>query len=460
MLAIAGVILGTTMAVLDASITNVALPTIARELSAGPAEVIWVANAYQLANAVCIITLAALGDILGYRRVYLAGLAVFTLASLGCALSPSLPALIVARVVQGIGASAMMAVGPALYRFIFPARLLGTALGISALTVAFSAAAGPMIGGMILGVAQWPWLFAINLPLGLAAIVFGWHNLPANEARGKGFDFPGAILAAGAMGCFVVAVDGLSKHYQLQLLAALWVGSLLAAGIFIRWQRVARHPLLPLGIFTSRRFSLAAVTSFCSFISQGLAFVSLPFLFQGDYGYSPLMSGLLFTPWPLTIAVAAPLAGRLADRFSPRVLSTVGLAVLSVGLAAMAGLGEQATVPDILWRASICGLGFGFFQSPNNRELLGNVPRHLSGAASGVLASARTFGQSIGAAVAALVLAAPVSRLAAGDSVAVPVAHIDLSLWLSCGAATGAFLVSFLRTRAHARVSGNTDEHR
>lgn len=444
--AVAIVLLGTTMAVLDSSIVSVALPTIAKELDVDPARVVWVTNAYQLATAVTIVAFAALGDMIGYRLIYTAGLVVFTAASLACAVSPSLEMLIVSRVVQGIGCSAMMSVGPALNRHIFPQRLLGSALGLTALTVATSSAAGPMIGGLMLAVLDWPWLFAINVPLGILAVSFALRALPTNPRRGGGFDYAGAILSGSAMGAFVIGVDGLSKDYSAGTVATLLIVSVVAGFGFVIRQRQTIHPLLPLKIFNSVRFSFAAVTSLCSFISQGLTFLTLPFLFQSVYGYTPLMSGLLFTPWPLTIAFAAPIAGRLADRFSARVLSTVGLAVLAAGLALLALLGSAASPADIIWRGAICGLGFGFFQSPNNRELLGNVPKTLSGAASGVLASARTFGQSVGAAVAAIILAASVSMQAAGPGAISPT-RIHLALWIACLAAGGAFCASVLRTR-------------
>ena len=441
-LAIVAALIAVGMAVLDASVTNVALPSIARALEVDAGSVIWVANAYQLVTAACIVALAGLSDQIGYRRVFLGGLTVFTLGSLACALSSSLPLLIAARVLQGLGAAALMAVTPAIYRIVYPARMLGRALGLSALTVAASATCGPIFGGLILAVLPWPWLFAVNLPFGLLGLWAGLRSLPASIRRGERFDRLGAILAAVAMGCFVIALDGLSKAYAGPLLWLLWAVSGAAGLAFVQWQRLALHPLLPLSLFASSRFSLAAATSTCSFVSQGLVFVTLPFLFQGDYGYTPFMSGLLFTPWPLTIVVCAPLAGRLADRISPPFVSTVGLAVLTLGLATLAGLGATATLADIVWRAAICGCGFGLFQSPNNRELLGSAPRALTGAASGVLGSARTFGQSIGAAVAAVVVGVP--GLAAGAA-QVPVQRIALSLWLACGAAGAACLVSALR---------------
>ena len=163
----------------------------------------------------------------------------------------------------------------------------------------------------------------------------------------------------------------------------------------------------------------------------------------------------MFTPWPLTIAVAAPFAGRLADRVNPRILSTIGLVVLAAGLALLAGLGADAGVANVIWRAAVCGLGFGFFQSPNNRELLGNAPRTLSGAASGVLASARTFGQTVGAAVAAIVLATTAKGMLTGNIAVPPFSRIHLALWLACAAAAIAALAS---VSANPRLVGSCEK--
>ncbi|MGP6189512.1 MAG: MFS transporter [Vulcanimicrobiaceae bacterium] len=434
--AVVAIALGTIMAVLDGSIANVALPTIARELRVDPAASVWIVNAYQLATTMSLIPLASLGDVYGYRRVYRAGLAGFTLGSLGCALSHSLTALVVFRFLQGFAGAAIMAVGPALYRTIFPSRMLGVALGISALTVASSAAAGPTIGGLILAVLPWPWLFAINVPLGIFDVVLAGRTLPCQSGHGGRFDFTSALLAAPAFTLLVTAVDGLSRSISRIVLALQLAGSVAFGALFVARQRRIAHPMLPLDLFASPRFSLAAGTSLCSFVAQGLAFVALPFLFQTGYGYSAFASGLLFTPWPLSIAVVAPFAGRLADRFPAPILSTAGLFVFALGLALLGKLGAHASPPDIVWRACVCGLGFGFFQSPNNREIMGNAPRERSGSASGVLATVRVTGQALGAALTAVLLAA------GGTAAAHP------ALLLAAGAAAAAGFVSALRLPA------------
>jgi DHA2 family multidrug resistance protein-like MFS transporter len=404
-LAVAVIAIGTTMAVLDGTIANVALPTIARELRVDPAASVWVVNGFQLTVAVSLLSLASLGDVIGYRRVYTGGVVVFTVGSLLCAISHSLPELVAARVLQGLGAAAIMSVGPALYRTIFPSGQLGKALGISALVVASSATAGPTIGGAILAVLPWPWLFAINVPLGILDAVLAPRALPFQHALTRRFDVISALLSVPALGGLVVGIDGVARHAPPLGIATSFAAALAFGAAFIVRQRRIDPPLLPLDIFAVRRFSLAATTSFGSFVAQGLAYVALPFLLQVGLGYTPVVSGLLITPWPFAIAVVATPAGRLADRYPAPVLCTAGLAVFAAGLALLARLPSHATALDVMWRCAICGIGFGFFQSPNNRELLGSVPRERSGGASGVLSTVRVTGQAIGAALTALVLA-------------------------------------------------------
>jgi DHA2 family multidrug resistance protein-like MFS transporter len=447
--AVAVVIIGTVMAVLDGSVANVALPTIARELRADAASSIWVVNAYQVVVAMMILPLSSLGDKIGYRRVYAAGIALFTLGSLACALSTTLLVLVLSRVVQGIGGAAVMSIAPALMRTIFPSRMLGVAVGISALTVASSAAAGPTIGGAILAFLPWPWLFAINVPIGAFDTAFAVRSLPRQPGTGGSIDILSALLAAPAIALFIMSLDGVARHFPPALTLSLLGGSVVAGFLFVRRQREIPSPMLPLELFAQRRFSLAAATSLLSFVAQGIAFVVLPFVFQLVDGYGALQSGLLFTPWPLTIAFIAPIAGRLSDRYHPPLLSTIGLATLATGLAMLALLPVHPGIADVVWRAVLCGLGFGFFQAPNNRELLGSAPRNRSGAAAGVLATVRVTGQSVGAAFVAVALG---TLAAAGAQHVVPnAAALDeparIALWTSAACAAAACAVSALRLR-------------
>ncbi|UFN49711.1 MFS transporter [Roseomonas sp. OT10] len=393
------------MAVIDGSIANVALPTLAQELQVSPASSIWVVNAYQLIITVLLLPMASLGDIYGYRRVYMVGLAVFVLASLACALSGSLPMLVAARVVQGVGAAALMSTNAALVRFTYPRDQLGRGIGMIALVVATSSALGPTVASGILAVASWPWLFAVNIPLGLAAMVVGWRSLPESPRSGQRFDLASAVLSALAIGLLVGTLDGVAHGASAPVVALQLLVSLLAGVLLVRRQRQERAPLLPLDLLRIPIFALSMGTSVCSFLAQMLAYAALPFHLQTGLGLSAVETGLMMTPWPVATALTAPLAGRLADRYHAGMLGGLGLAIFSLGLASLALLPDQPGAFDIGWRMALAGMGFGLFQSPNNRTIVSSAPRERSGAAGGMLSTARLLGQTTGAALVALVLA-------------------------------------------------------
>jgi DHA2 family multidrug resistance protein-like MFS transporter len=399
--AIAAIVLAISMSVLDSTITNVALPTIAREFGASPAESIWVINAYQLAILMLLLPLASLGEIVGYRRVSQVGLAVFTLGSLCCALAPSLLTLSIARILQGLGAAGIMAVNPALVRFTYPHDQLGRAVGINAFVVATSAALGPTIASAVLAVAQWRWLFGINIPLGIAAIALASWALPENERARRRLNYGGAMLYACTFGLLLAGLQSLA-HHSATPLALLQLAA--AAGLavaLIRHELPRAAPLLPFDLLRIRLFSLSIATSICSFMAQMVAMVSLPFEIQ-RLGFSAVQTGLLMTPWPLAIAVIAPIAGRLADRHHAGLLGALGMLLLAAGLALLAFVPAGVGPAGLAWRMALCGLGFGLFQPPNNRTLLSAAPRARSGAAGGMLSTARLLGQSLGAAGVAI----------------------------------------------------------
>lgn len=431
-IAVLAVMMGTLMSVVDITMINIALPSIARDLDISASRVIWVVSLFQIVCAATLLLFASLSELVGRRRLYIAGLAVFTLAALGAALSTSLEVLLVFRALQGLGAAATLSIGPSIYRSIFPSRLLGSAMGLSALVVAGGYASGPTLGGLLLSVASWPWLFALHVPLGVVALVLAYRALPPEPRRQGGFDTLGALLSALMLASLFMAMDGAGHGAGLLNVLILLVGGLLAGWLFLRRQRRASHPLLPLSLFDEPRFTLAIVVSGLSFIGQGLAFVALSFLYQQEMGFSPLVTAWLFTPWPLTIMLSAPLAGRLADRFNATLLSTVGLVLLLAGLVSLALLDGESGMLDILWRTALCGLGFGFFQAPNNREMMSSVPRERSAHASGMMSATRTVGQSLGVAFVGVFLA-----VGAGS--------VQASLWLGCAACALAVLVSCRR---------------
>jgi DHA2 family multidrug resistance protein-like MFS transporter len=390
-----------TLAVLDGAIANVALPTIARQLVAPADEAIWIVNAYQLTIVVSLLPMAAIGEMIGYRRVFLAGVALFTAGSLACALADSLPILVAARAFQGIGAAGIMSQNGALLRFTFPATMLGRAVGLNALVVSAGAALGPTIASGILALGSWQWLFAINVPLGVVTLLIGGGSLPDNPKSGA-FDLVGTVLNVLMFGLGFVGLDLLTRNENVWAGSGMLIAGAVAGIALVRRSLSQPHPLVPFDLLRNPVFSLSVATSVASFAAQMLAFVSLPFFFEGVLHRSQVETGLLMTPWPVAVGLGAPIAGRLADSVSAAILGSSGLVVLAIGLALLALLPGDASTFDICWRMAVCGLGFGFFQAPNNRTMLSSAPRARTGAAGGMLATARLSGQTIGATLAAI----------------------------------------------------------
>ena len=394
--AAAAIWLAISMSVLDSAIANIALPTIARELGATAADAVWVINAYQLAITVLLLPLAALGDRIGYRRVYLPALGVFIAGSLACALAGSLSALIVARMLQGIGAAGVMSMNAALVRSIYPSSQLGRGMGYNALVLSVSAAVGPTVASLILGVASWPWLFAVNVPAGLAALLIGTRYLPRTVGHGRRPDYLSAMMSAATFGLVIFGAETAAREGSATGILLLVTGAVVGLALLRReWSRPA--PLLPVDLLRIPIFGLSIATSISSFAAQMLALIAMPFLLQGTLGRSVVESGLLITPWPVAVGLAAFVSGRLADRYSAGLLGGIGLSIFAIGLLMLSRLPIEPSNLDIGWRMALCGAGFGLFQSPNNRAMISAAPRERSGAAGGMLATARLLGQTTGA---------------------------------------------------------------
>ncbi|MEN3754020.1 MFS transporter [Mangrovibacter yixingensis] len=404
--AILTIAIGIMMAVLDGAIANVALPTIARDLNASEAASIWIVNAYQIAIVISLLTFSFLGDMFGYRRIYKAGLVCFTATSFLCALSTNLEMLTAARVLQGIGGAALMSVNTALIRLIYPQYQLGRGMGINSFIVAVSAAAGPTVAAAILSVASWHWLFYVNVPSGIIALVLAMRFLPPNPQGGRkqSFDLPSAIMNALTFGLLITALSGFAQQQSGVITLIELVAALLIGFFFVRRQLKLTVPLLPVDLLRIPLFTLSLCTSVCSFCAQMLALVALPFYLQSTIGRSEVETGLLLTPWPLATMVMAPLAGRLIGRIHAGLLGGIGMFLMLVGLFALAFMPNLPTDLDIIWRMALCGAGFGLFQSPNNHTIIVSAPKNRSGGASGMLGTARLLGQSSGAALVALTL--------------------------------------------------------
>lgn len=434
--AIAAVLAALVLVVLDAAIANVALPTIAGALQVTPARSVWIVTAYQMALVMALLPCAALGESLGHRRVFTAGVALFTAASVLCALSPSLPWLVAARLLQGLGGAAVMALGVALLRCVVPQRMLGAAIGWNALAVALASAAGPTLGALILAGASWPWLFAVKLPLG-AVVLLTARALPQRPGTGRRLDLVSVALNAGVFGSLISGAELLPARPVLA--AALLATAALGLAALVRRELRKEVPLIPLDLLRSGSFRVSVVASISCFAGQAASLVALPFYLRHELGQSALMTGLYMTPWPLTVALTAPLAGRLADRVAAAWLCVAGGACLALGLAAASLWPLRGDPQPLVPLTMLCGVGFGLFQVSNNRNLFLSAPRERSGAAGGMQGTARLTGQTAGAILMTLLFT--LSSAAAAPRIGL---GIGAALTLAAG------LVSALRVRPRA----------
>lgn len=400
--ALAAVMLAVSLVTLDLSMTQTALPAIAAGLQVVPAQAIWAVNAYQLAVVAALLPFAALAERLGARRVHLFGLAFFVLASLASASCSSLPALAVARALQGLGAAATMSVNIALVRQLYPPQQLGRGVGLNALAVGVTFAIGPAVASLLLAVAPWPALYLLNLPLGLLAFVIALRRLPHSRPQAQPFDALAALLAAGTFGAALAALVSAAQRGGWPLPTALTAMALACGAALLRRQAGQAAPVLPVDLLRRPLFALSVATSMASFAAQGLAFVSLPFFIVDVLQRDAVQTGFLIAPWAIVVAAGAPLAGWLSERWPPGLMGGIGLLLLGSGLLLLAGAGPEATTAAIVWRMALCGLGFALFQSPNLNALMSAAPPERSSGASGMVAMARLNGQALGAALAAL----------------------------------------------------------
>lgn len=432
--AIVTVSLGVVLAVMDTTIVNVALPSMAQTFSQTEANTIWIVNAYQLAIVMLLLAMSSIGEIYSYRKTYLVGISIFTLSSLACGLAPNEQILIYSRLLQGFGAAAMMAINMTLLRLSYPKKYFGKGIGLNATIVAIATVVAPSVAALILSTMTWHWLFLINVPLGIAGFVIGCYNLPQNTVKLSSRKFPlkDIILNAMFFGCFILTIEGISHDFNISTIVFLACTAAVIGTIYLRKELKEQYPLLPLDLLKIPIFSLSVLTSIASFTAQMMAMVSLPFFLQQTLSYSASETGLLFTSWPIAITITAPIAGSLIGKVHSGTLGGIGLGVMAFGLLMLALLPDNPSTVDIIWRLMLCGGGFGLFQSPNNNVLITSAPTSRSGSASGMLAMARLIGQTTGATIVALLFHifskdAPTLALWTGTFIALLASTISLS---------------------------------
>ncbi|MES2412488.1 MAG: MFS transporter [Pseudomonadota bacterium] len=444
------IVLGILVTALDGTIVNLALPDISRELNATASQSIWIINAYQIAILALLLPVATLGDVIGYRRVYLGGMAIFTVASLVCTFADSLLTLALARGLQGLGAAGIMSVNSALVRLTYPKGMLGRGIAFNSMVVAVGTVAGPSIAAAILSVGSWPWLFAINLPIGIFCVLLGRRALPHNNSFADGsrisrldvvlniLMFTLIVLGIDGLGVRTEGPGGMVRNVPVWLAAGELLLGLMIGVFYVRRQLKQPLPLFPLDLLRIPAFALSMGCSIGAFCAQMLAYVGLPFLLLGIYGRSHLEAGLLLTAWPVGILVMAPVVGRLIGRYSGGVLGGAGLGFLALGLVLLALLPAQPSNADIVWRMVLCGMGFGAFQSPNNHIILTSSPASRAGGAGGMLGTARLTGQTTGAVLLAVIFGIFDPHDGQGPLIA---------LWLAAGFAAIAGACSVLRVK-------------
>lgn len=395
------------MGPIDSSVVNVALPTIRQHFATSMSIVSWVAMAYLLVIGSLTLTFGRLGDMIGYRRVELTGIAVFTVASAVCAFAPSIWVLIAFRAVQAVGAGMFMAMSQAIIISVFPPNERGRALGVNGMLIAVGLALGPSLGGLLLTVWGWQAIFTINIPIGILSFMFCWSVVPApKDLVPQNFDVTGALLG------FLFLASGLLvgsfgqdwgwTSYKAIATAAL---ALAAGAAFIAWERRVPQPMLDLSLFANRVFAAANFAALTNFISQAAVTFLIPFYLQQVLRLSPAQAGLILTASPLVVLLVAPLSGALSDRLGTRWLAFAGQSIIVGAFLLMLTLTPATRPADVFWRLMLFGLGSGLFQSPNNSAVMGNVPRHRLGIGSSVLATVRNVGMVVGIAVAASVFA-------------------------------------------------------
>ncbi|GGB34394.1 multidrug MFS transporter [Sphingomonas metalli] len=404
LIAIAAISAGTALVVVDGAIATVALPTIARDLHVPASAAVAVVTVYQLVLVMTLLPFSGLGDRVGLKRLYQWGQLLFTVSTALCFFANSLPFLLIVRAAQALGAAMALSVSSALLRSIYPAKQLGRGLGINSVVVSSSAALAPTLGGVILGLASWPWVFASAVPFAIASLLLG-RALPDVPTREGRFDVPGAVMCAAMFGLVIGGLETAVHGDSPVVSAAIVLVGAIVGWIFVRREQGETAPILPVDLLGRPVLALSTLGAFTAFIATMTLLLSLPFRLQTEFGFSPGGVGAAIAPWPLTTMVVAPIAGWLSDRYPAGLLGGIGMAVAIGGLIALALLPSGAGYGDIAWRMAVTGSGFGLFLSPNARLIIGSAPRERAAAAGGLISTTRMVGQTTGATLVAALLA-------------------------------------------------------
>lgn len=399
-----GISFGNALFVMDGAAAIVALPTIARELGIGAGEATSIIIVYQLMLVMVLLPFANMGDRIGHRTLYQIGQVVYLFATCSVLFVDSFPMLLVARAGQALGAGMALSVSAAMLREIYPARLLGSAMGLNSVVVASSAAIAPTLGGWIVAHFDWQWVFVAAAPLAVISLGLG-RTLPDPFKIDREPEILSGIWSAMT---FLLVIGGIqiATHGGAVIGSLLGVMGVISAFLLVMRERRRSNPVLPVDLLAKPVIGLSALAAICAFVASGSILISLPFRLEEGFGYTPDEVGLLLLPFPMTMLLVAPAAGWLSDRIAPTKLGVTGMVLAMSGMLLLAFLPDGPTPFDVSWRLSLCALGFGLFFAPNSRLLIGQAPRERSAAAGGLLSTSRLVGQALAAALVGILLTA------------------------------------------------------
>lgn len=401
--AVVSVSAGSMLYTLDGSIANVGLPVISDALHIHSSTAVLLVSVYNLVLAMVLLPFAAIGERVGHRRMFQAGLAGYLLASTGCALANTFPALLLFRALQALAAASLLSVSLAMVRMIYPPDMLGRGLGFNTMASSLGAAVAPALGGLLIAHGPWHVVFAAGIPLALIGLAAS-SALPDTDEHRTGYDTRGALLCAVTFGLLIGGFQSLTQGAPGLVAGGIVAAGGLAAVLFVLHERKAVLPVLPVDLLAQPALALSVGGALLAVLASITLMLYLPFRLH-ELGFGSAAVGAMIAPYAMAVMVAAPMAGMLSDRISPSVLGTIGTAIAVVGLLGIAGLPAHPTYGDVAWRTVLCGVGFSFFFSPNGRLVVGSVPRQRAAGASSLLSTTRMFGQALGSTALAGMLA-------------------------------------------------------
>ena len=400
------VVFVTFMVPLDASVVNVALPVMTQKLSVTSEAISWVLTSYLIVISATVLIFGRLADIRGKSTVFRYGILVFALGSLLCGISDSFGFLIAARIIQALGGAGAMATNQGIIAQVFPPNERGRALGISSCGVALGSLVGPPLGGFIVSVMSWKFVFLMNVPIGIVAYLMGVRVLPKGDrVIGEKMDIKGAFLFSLAVVSLFGSLmfEGDSRGSNPLIIAGFIAAGILMA-FFIRVEKSHRTPLLQLDIFRNSLYSLSIFCAFISFVCISATVLVQPFYLENTLRFSPALTGLVMMAYPVVLSVAAPVGGYVSDRMGSEFLTFLGLILTSLGLFLMSTLGKHSSVSLIVSFVGIMAAGNGVFQAPNNALVMSLVPKEKLGIAGSINALVRTLGMVFGVSMSTILL--------------------------------------------------------